>query len=174
MNVWSSLAAYYTAYYIGGVLHFYIGGVGQPTLETAMQKTLRSDFILHTLPKQIDGWLRSPKQPSHLSPTILSRTRARCSRESQASALPLPLPFPLPRPPFDSADVRAASQELVARFNELLSDDKHFGLLATIKGESLEPVSLLGRRRAAVPAASRRTCRRCWRRRSSPTRRSSP
>jgi len=36
-----------------------------------------------------------------------------------------------------------ASQELVSQFNTLLSTDTHFGLLATIKGESLTPVNFL-------------------------------
>jgi len=38
---------------------------------------------------------------------------------------------------------RVASQELVSQFNDLLSSDSHFGLLATIESESLKPVSLL-------------------------------
>ena len=48
------------------------------------------------------------------------------------------------RPPF-LVDLLTgpASQELLAQFNALLSDDRHFGLLATIKGESLVPLSLL-------------------------------
>ncbi|KAL2257977.1 hypothetical protein VTK26DRAFT_8893 [Humicola hyalothermophila] len=37
----------------------------------------------------------------------------------------------------------SASQELVSRFNDLLSSDRHFGLLATISSEQLQPVELL-------------------------------
>ena len=37
----------------------------------------------------------------------------------------------------------AASQELVSRFNDLLSSDKHFGLLVTIASEQLQPLQLL-------------------------------
>jgi twinfilin-like protein len=37
----------------------------------------------------------------------------------------------------------AASQELVSQFNELLASDRHFGLLATISSEKLQPLTLL-------------------------------
>ncbi|KAK4188608.1 hypothetical protein QBC35DRAFT_189906 [Podospora australis] len=37
----------------------------------------------------------------------------------------------------------SASQELVSQFNTLLSSDSHFGLLATIRSEKLEPLELL-------------------------------
>jgi twinfilin-like protein len=37
----------------------------------------------------------------------------------------------------------AASKELVSQFNDLLSSDKHFGLLVTIASEQLQPLQLL-------------------------------
>ncbi|KAK4109316.1 actin depolymerizing protein [Canariomyces notabilis] len=37
----------------------------------------------------------------------------------------------------------SASQELVSQFNELLASDRHFGLLATISSEKLQPLTLL-------------------------------
>jgi twinfilin-like protein len=37
----------------------------------------------------------------------------------------------------------SASQELVSQFNDLLSSDKHFGLLVTIASEQLQPLQLL-------------------------------
>ncbi|KAK3940188.1 hypothetical protein QBC46DRAFT_128514 [Diplogelasinospora grovesii] len=37
----------------------------------------------------------------------------------------------------------SASQELVSKFNDLLSSDAHFGLLATISSEALRPLQLL-------------------------------
>ncbi|KAK4235600.1 hypothetical protein C8A03DRAFT_46301 [Achaetomium macrosporum] len=37
----------------------------------------------------------------------------------------------------------SASQELVSQFNELLGSDRHFGLLATIESEQLQPLKLL-------------------------------
>ncbi|KAL2126593.1 hypothetical protein VTI74DRAFT_572 [Chaetomium olivicolor] len=37
----------------------------------------------------------------------------------------------------------SASQELVSRFNDLLASDRHFGLLATIESEQLQPLTLL-------------------------------
>ncbi|KAK2066695.1 hypothetical protein P8C59_000486 [Phyllachora maydis] len=39
--------------------------------------------------------------------------------------------------------MQSASQELVDRFNELLESDKHFGILVTVSGEKLQPVTLL-------------------------------
>lgn len=44
-----------------------------------------------------------------------------------------------------------ASQELTSKFTDLLQNDDHFGLLATIENESLTPVSLLT---ASSPSAS--------------------
>ncbi|KAJ4294967.1 Twinfilin-1 [Collariella sp. IMI 366227] len=37
----------------------------------------------------------------------------------------------------------SASQELVSQFNDLLSSDRHFGLLASIEAEQLRPLTLL-------------------------------
>lgn len=37
----------------------------------------------------------------------------------------------------------AASQELVSQFNDLVASDRHFGLLATISAEQLQPLKLL-------------------------------
>lgn len=45
----------------------------------------------------------------------------------------------------------SASQELTSQFNDLLSSDTHFGLIATIEKESLVPINLLT---ASSPGAS--------------------
>ncbi|KAJ2899824.1 hypothetical protein MKZ38_002766 [Zalerion maritima] len=62
-----------------------------------------------------------------------------------------PAPAPLPRnhrqhqanPPSPSLPPLLASHELLSKFTELLSTPAHFGLLATIQNESLEPLELL-------------------------------
>ena len=59
---------------------------------------------------------------------------ARCSPASQVRPHHTQIPPQLTSP---------ASQELVSQFNELLSSDAHFGLLATISSEQLRPLQLL-------------------------------
>jgi twinfilin-like protein len=63
--------------------------------------------------------------------------RAQCSQESQVRQIEAGLVR------IETDNAPTASQELVSQFNELLGSDRHFGLLATISSEQLQPLQLL-------------------------------
>src|SRR6266699_1958047 len=78
-------------------------------------------------------------------------TPPRCSPGSQVrSRAPSPS-APKPRAGL-TASPAAASPELLAQFGDLVATDAHFGLVVTIEGESLAPLSLLTPSRGSFAA----------------------